>query len=72
MIITDGLNSLHDTTINIGIPYYRGMTAIPCKSYDEVEKRMGEDPFTAEFKYDGIRVQVNLIFILMLDSLRCF
>jgi len=41
-----------------GIPVLP-MLGSPTRSLDEIYRRLGELPFTAEFKYDGQRAQIH-------------
>lgn len=48
------------TVITLGIPLQPTLGS-PMRSLDDVYKRIGGQPFTAEFKYDGQRVQIHAV-----------
>lgn len=41
-----------------GVPLYPTL-GTPIRSLDEIYERLGDLPFTAEFKYDGQRAQIH-------------
>ncbi|CUA78293.1 DNA ligase 1 [Rhizoctonia solani] len=54
-----GLEGLSDgVQLTVGIPLHPTLGS-PTRSLDEIYDRLGDLPFTAEFKYDGQRVQVH-------------
>ncbi|KAG7452353.1 ATP-dependent DNA ligase [Guyanagaster necrorhizus] len=42
----------------VGVPLYPNLGS-PIRSLDEIYERLGDLPFTAEFKYDGQRAQIH-------------
>jgi DNA ligase 1 len=44
--------------IILGIPLHPTLGS-PTRSLDEIYERLGDLPFTAEFKYDGQRAQIH-------------
>ena len=48
----------HADVIKSGIPLHHTLGS-PTRSLDEVYDRLGDLPFTAEFKYDGQRAQIH-------------
>ena len=50
----------HVTLMTLGIPLQPTLGS-PMRSLDEVYKRIRGQPFTAEFKYDGQRVQIHAV-----------
>lgn len=43
---------------NIGTPLHPTLGS-PARSLDEIYERLGDSKFSAEFKYDGQRVQIH-------------
>ena len=48
------------TAVILGIPLQPALGS-PMRSLDDVYERIGGQPFTAEFKYDGQRVQIHAV-----------
>lgn len=46
--------------MTVGIPLQPTLGS-PMRSLDDVYERIGGQPFTAEFKYDGQRVQIHAV-----------
>ena len=44
--------------LNVGVPLHATLGS-PCRSLDEIYDRLGVSSFSAEFKYDGQRVQLH-------------
>lgn len=60
-ILEAGLDGLAERVpLTVGIPLQPTLGS-PMRSLDDVYKRMGDQPFTAEFKYDGQRVQIHAV-----------
>ncbi|KAG9015194.1 hypothetical protein FRB94_004313 [Tulasnella sp. JGI-2019a] len=58
-ILEHGFETLAEhVPLTIGVPLHHTLGS-PTRSLDEVYERLGELPFTAEFKYDGQRAQVH-------------
>ncbi|KAJ3507543.1 hypothetical protein NLJ89_g6243 [Agrocybe chaxingu] len=58
-LLEGGLDSLSDRVpLTVGIPVLP-MLGSPTRSLDEIYNRLGDLPFTAEFKYDGQRAQIH-------------
>ncbi|KAL5485090.1 hypothetical protein ACEPAI_7732 [Sanghuangporus weigelae] len=58
-VLQGGLEELADrVSLTIGIPLHPTLGS-PTRSLDEVYDRLGNLPFTAEFKYDGQRAQIH-------------
>ncbi|OCB86868.1 ATP-dependent DNA ligase [Sanghuangporus baumii] len=58
-VLQGGLEELADrVSLTIGIPLHPTLGS-PARSLDEVYDRLGNLPFTAEFKYDGQRAQIH-------------
>ncbi|KAK0208810.1 ATP-dependent DNA ligase [Desarmillaria ectypa] len=54
-----GLDGLAEKVpLTVGIPLYPTL-GTPIRSLDEIYERLGDLPFTAEFKYDGQRAQIH-------------
>ncbi|PBL00531.1 ATP-dependent DNA ligase [Armillaria gallica] len=54
-----GLDGLAEKVpLTVGVPLYPTL-GTPIRSLDEIYERLGDLPFTAEFKYDGQRAQIH-------------
>ncbi|CAE6404605.1 unnamed protein product [Rhizoctonia solani] len=57
--LDSGLGRLSDNVqLSVGIPLHPTLGS-PTRSLDEIYERLGDLAFTAEFKYDGQRVQIH-------------
>ncbi|THH07503.1 hypothetical protein EW145_g3341 [Phellinidium pouzarii] len=60
-LLDSGLEGLDQrVTLQVGIPL-RPALGSPSRSLDEIYDRLGNLPFTAEFKYDGQRAQIHAV-----------
>ncbi|KAI9442212.1 DNA ligase [Lactarius indigo] len=60
-ILEAGLDGLAERVpLTVGIPLQPALGS-PMRSLDDVYDRIGGQPFTAEFKYDGQRVQIHAV-----------
>ncbi|KAH9061282.1 DNA ligase [Lactarius vividus] len=60
-ILEMGLDGLAERVpLTVGIPLQPALGS-PMRSLDDVYERIGGQPFTAEFKYDGQRVQIHAV-----------
>ncbi|KAF8904477.1 DNA ligase [Gymnopilus junonius] len=60
-LLENGLDSLADRVpLTIGIPLHP-MLGSPMRSLEEIYSRLGDLPFSAEFKYDGQRAQIHAL-----------
>ncbi|KAH9047859.1 ATP-dependent DNA ligase [Lactarius hengduanensis] len=60
-ILETGLDGLAERVpLTVGIPLQPALGS-PMRSLDDVYERIGSQPFTAEFKYDGQRVQIHAV-----------
>ncbi|KAF5322738.1 hypothetical protein D9619_002019 [Psilocybe cf. subviscida] len=58
-VLDQGLISLAERVpLSVGIPLLP-MLGSPTRSLDEIYHRLGDSPFSAEFKYDGQRAQIH-------------
>ncbi|KAF8973123.1 ATP-dependent DNA ligase [Flammula alnicola] len=58
-LLENGLDSLAERVpLTVGIPLLP-MLGSPMRSLDEIYHRLGDLPFSAEFKYDGQRAQIH-------------
>ncbi|KLO14606.1 ATP-dependent DNA ligase [Schizopora paradoxa] len=58
-ILTSGLERLSECVqIKVGVPLHPTLGS-PTRSLDEIYERLGEQAFSAEFKYDGQRAQIH-------------
>ena len=56
--IEGGFGALLRMKVHVGVPV-KPMLADPAKSYAAIVERFEENPFTAEYKYDGERAQIH-------------
>ncbi|KAF8813796.1 ATP-dependent DNA ligase [Phlegmacium glaucopus] len=60
-LLQGGLDSLAQSVpLTVGVPLHP-MLGSPTRSLEEIYDRLGDLPFTAEFKYDGQRAQIHAI-----------
>lgn len=58
-LLDTGLDRLLDRVpLTVGIPLHPTLGS-PTRSLDEIYERLGDAPFSAEFKYDGQRAQIH-------------
>ncbi|KDR75214.1 hypothetical protein GALMADRAFT_249189 [Galerina marginata CBS 339.88] len=58
-LLENGLDSLAERVpLTVGVPLHP-MLGSPTRSLDEIYNRLGNLPFSAEFKYDGQRAQIH-------------